>query len=41
MNEDEIEISIIQTPLSKPGQVEFGVKIVRQKINTQITCSSS
>ena len=27
MNEDDIEISIIPTPLSKPGQVEFGVEI--------------
>lgn len=27
MNEDGIEISIIPTPLSKPGQVEFGIEI--------------
>lgn len=28
MNENDIEISIIPTPLSKPSQVEFGVKIM-------------
>ena len=27
MNEDDIEISVIPTPLAKPGQVEFGIKI--------------
>jgi protein subunit release factor A len=38
MNEDEIEISIIQTPLSKPGQVEFGVEI--KHIHTGIIVKS-
>ena len=39
MNEDDIEISIIPTPLSKPGQVEFGVEI--KHIHTGIIVKSA